>query len=57
MKEILRTDLTLRGVLIAIAAVAPTVFPASLAGFGTLHDLAFSAILPAAMLLALPSHS
>jgi hypothetical protein len=53
MKDILRTDLTLRGVLIAIAAVAPTAFPASLAGFGTLHDLAFSAILPAAMLVGI----
>jgi hypothetical protein len=42
MKEILRTDLTLRGVLIAVAAVAPTAFPAALAGYSTLHHLAFS---------------
>lgn len=53
MKEILRHDLMLRGILIAIAAVAPTAFPASLAGYGTLHNLTFSAILPAAALLVL----
>jgi hypothetical protein len=56
MKEILRTDLTLRGLLIAIAAVAPTAFPASLAGYSTLHDLAFTAILPAAVLLGIAWH-
>ena len=53
MKNILRTGLTLRGLLIAIAAVAPTAFPASQAGYSTLHDLAFLAIIPAAVLLAL----
>ncbi len=53
MKEILRSDLTLRGFLIAIAAVAPTAFPASLAGYSTLHDLALSAIIPAAALLVI----
>jgi hypothetical protein len=34
-----------------IAAVAPTAFPAALVGFSTLHDLAFSAIIPAAVVL------
>ena len=53
MKKILRTDLTLRGLLIAIAAVAPMAFPASQAGYSTLHDLALLAIIPAAMLLVL----
>lgn len=53
MKEILRTDLTLRGVLIVIAAVAPTAFPAALVGYSTFHDLAFLAIIPAAVLLVL----
>ena len=51
MKEILRTDSALRGVLIVIAAVAPTAFPAALAGYCTLHDLAFLVIVPAAVLL------
>src|SRR5258708_27487584 len=51
MAKILRTDLALRGLLIALAAIAPTAFPASQAGYSTLHDLAFSAILPAAALL------
>ena len=53
MKQILRTDLTLRGVLIATSVVAPTAFPAALAGHGTLHYLAFSAILPAAVVLCI----
>jgi hypothetical protein len=53
MKVILRHDLALRGVLIAIAAVVPTAFPAALAGYSTLHDLAFLAIIPAAVLLVL----
>jgi hypothetical protein len=52
MKTIPWPDLALRGVLIAIAAVAPTAFPASQAGYGTLHDLAFSLVIPAAVLLA-----
>ncbi len=53
MKKILWSDLTLRGLLIAIAAVAPTAFPASQAGYSTLHDLAFFAVIPAAVLLVL----
>src|SRR5713226_4782265 len=53
MKKILWTDLTLRGLLIAIAAIAPTAFPASQAGYSTLHDLAFFAVIPAAVLLGL----
>ncbi|MGP8245305.1 MAG: hypothetical protein ACLQVN_12395 [Bryobacteraceae bacterium] len=52
MKKMLRTGLPLRGLLIAIAAVAPLAFPASQAGYGTLHHLAFSAVIPAALLLA-----
>ena len=51
MTRMLGTDFTLRGLLIAIAAVAPTAFPAAQAGYGTLHDLAFLAIIPAAVLL------
>src|SRR5258707_4043663 len=53
MAKILRTDLALRGLLIALAAIAPTAFPASQAGCSTLHDLTFSAVLPAAALLGL----
>lgn len=53
MTKILRTDLTLRGLLIALAAVAPTAFPAAQAGYSTLHDLAFLAVIPAAVLLVL----
>jgi hypothetical protein len=53
MAKILRTDLALRGLLIALAAIAPTAFPASQAGYSTLHDLTFSAVLPAAALLGL----
>ena len=45
--------LLLRGSLIAVAAVAPTAFPASQAGYGTLHDLAFPAIIPSAALLVI----
>jgi len=53
MRKILGTDLTLRSLLIAAAAVAPMAFPASQAGYSTLHDLAFSSIIPAAVLLVL----
>ena len=53
MKEILRYDLMLRGVLIAAAAVATTAFPAALAGYSTLHDLALSTIVPAAVVLVI----
>ncbi len=53
MKEIIRTDLPLRGLLIGLAATAPVTFPAAQAGYGTLHDLAYLAIIPAAILLAL----
>lgn len=51
MKNILWRTLLLRVLLLAIAAVAPVAFPASLAGYGTLHDLALSAILPAGVAL------
>src|SRR5260370_9909769 len=53
MTKILRADLALRALLIALAAVAPTAFPAAQAGYSTLHDLAFFAIIPAATLLVL----
>ena len=53
MKEIIRTDLPLRGLLIGLAAIAPIAFPAAQAGYSTLHDLAFLAIIPAAILLIL----
>lgn len=41
----------LRGVLIAIAAVAPAAFPAAVAGYGALRELALLAIIPAGGLL------
>ncbi len=53
MQKNIRAGLAWRGSLIVIAAVAPTAFPAALAGYGTLHDLAFQAIIPAAVLLVL----
>jgi hypothetical protein len=53
MKEIIRTDWPLRGLLIGLAAIAPVAFPAAQAGYGTLHDLAYLAIIPAAILLVL----
>ncbi len=53
MKKIPWPALMLRGLLIAIAAVATTAFPASQAGYSTLHDLAFFAVIPAAVLLVL----
>jgi hypothetical protein len=51
MAKILRTNLALRGLFIALAAVAPMAFPASQAGYSTLYDLAFLAVIPAAVLL------
>src|SRR5258708_656542 len=51
--ENIRAGLTLRGLLIVIAAVAPMAFPAALAGLGTLHGLPFSSILPAAVVLGI----
>jgi len=53
MAKILRADLALRGLLAVLAAIAPTAFTASQSGYGTLHDLAFFAIIPAAVLLGL----
>src|SRR5574340_45810 len=53
MKEILRTDMPWRVLLIALAAIGPTAFPAALAGYSTLHELAYQAIIPAAVLLSL----
>jgi hypothetical protein len=46
-------SLLLRMILIALASVAPTVFPLSQMGYGSFHDLALVLILPAAVLLAL----
>ena len=46
-------NLALRGVLTAISAVAPTAFPAALAGSISLHDLALWAIIPAAVALGI----
>lgn len=51
MKNSLWPEPAMRGSLIAIAAVAPTAFPAAQAGYGTLHDMAFLAIIPAAALM------
>jgi hypothetical protein len=51
MKEIIRTDLPLRALIIGLAAIAPVAFPAAQAGYTTLHDLAYLAIIPAAVLL------
>jgi hypothetical protein len=45
--------MALRGILIAMAAVAPNAFPAAEAGFGTLHDFAIYLIIPAAVLLVI----
>ena len=53
MKEIIRTDLPLRALIIGLAAIAPVAFPAAQAGYTTLHDLAYLAIIPAAILLVL----
>jgi hypothetical protein len=53
MKDIIRTDLPLRGLLIGLAAIATIAFPAAQAGYSTLHDLASLAIIPAAILLVL----
>lgn len=51
MKETIRTDLPLRGLLIGLAAIAPIAFPAAQAGYSTLHGLAYLAIIPAAIFL------
>jgi len=53
MRRILPTELALRGLLIALAAIAPMAFPAAQAGYSTLRDLAYLAIIPAAILLLL----
>ena len=53
MKKILWPTLTLRALLIAIAALAPAAFPVSQAGYSTLHDLAFSSIIPSGVLLVI----
>jgi hypothetical protein len=53
MKKIPWPALMLRGLLIAIAAVAPAAFPAPQAGYSTLHDLAFSSIIPSGVLLVI----
>jgi hypothetical protein len=55
MQKNIRAGLALRGALIVIAAVAPTAFPVALAGSTSLHDLAFSAIIPAAVVLGIVS--
>ena len=53
MKEIILTDLPLRALIIGLAAIAPVAFPAAQAGYTTLHDLAYLAIVPAAIFLVL----
>ena len=53
MKEIIRTHLPLRALLIGLAAIAPTAFPAAQAGYSNLHGLAYLAIIPAAVFLVL----
>ena len=53
MKEIIRTDLPLRALIIGLAAIAPVAFPAAQAGYTTLHDLAYPATVPAAISLVL----
>jgi len=53
MKKIPWPALTLRSLLIAMAAVAPAAFPASQAGYNTLHDLAVSSIIPSGVLLVI----
>ena len=53
MKEIIRTDLPLRALIIGLAAIAPVAFPAAQAGYTTLHDLAYLATVPAAISLVL----
>jgi len=53
MKEIIRTHMPLRALLIGLAAIAPVAFPAAQAGYRTLHDLAYLAIIPAATMLVL----
>ena len=51
MKINLGADLPLRALLIGLAAIAPTAFPAAQAGYSTLHELAYLVIIPAAVLL------
>lgn len=51
LKEMIRTDLPLRGLLIGLVAIAPVALPAAQAGYSTLHSLACLAIIPAAILL------
>jgi hypothetical protein len=53
MKTILRTDLPLRALLIGLAAIAPMAFPVAQAGYSTLHELAYLAIIPAVVSLVL----
>jgi hypothetical protein len=51
MKNISWGELALRGFLMAVAAAAPTAFPASVMGISSLHDLAFALINPSAVVL------
>lgn len=51
MNKISVRDLLIRGLLLALASVAPNAFPAAQAGYGSLHDFALYLILPAAGLL------
>ena len=53
MENSLRLDISLRGLLIVLASIAPLAFPAAEAGYETLHNLAYGAILPAFGLLIL----
>lgn len=52
MKTKPSVELVLRVLLIALAAAGPSAFPASQVGYGTLHDLALSVVIPAAALIA-----
>ena len=44
-------SLALRAVLLGLASVAPNIFPASQMGFGTMHHLAITFMLPAAVVM------
>jgi hypothetical protein len=53
MKRNIRTDLPLRALLIGLAAIAPTAFPAAQAGYSNLHERAYLAVIPAVVSLVL----
>jgi hypothetical protein len=51
MKNISWDDVAVRGILVALAAAGPAAFPASVMVIRSLHNLAFTVIIPAAILL------